>query len=372
MPRIFPTIGRRIETVVFNRHQPNNVAPQAPTPIVDNRKEQQAADERVEAARLEAIRLAAVEAARVAAETQAREQKAAAERAEAARVAAIRLAAAEAARVAAETQAREQKAAAERAEAARVAAIRLAAAEAARVAAETQAREQKATAERAEAARAAAEQLSAANADLSAAQKRIARIDRIADLFSAGKDIGTAAIARYLEQGNYPAALKLVLSEMPEGEIRVDFASLDQEEGEAVIKGVLKRIDKTIDALEDKTDVEPGAIEDLRRCLNVCKKNKGQLALNLAAAGTLNFQNLQIEDKVSSENAQVLINEQYPIPVAGVAVPHPGLIFSSMIKPAVPYLPQSIAAVELEQTDTEEDTQEHTQEGIQAVKIKVA
>jgi phage-related minor tail protein len=194
------------------------------------------------------------------------------------------------------------------------------------------------------------EELTTAKAELTAAQKRLQRIDRLAALFSAGKDIGATAIARYLEQGNYPAARDLILSKVPEGEILIDFKSLDAEEGAAVIKGVLKRLSKTVDTLEDKEGVEPGAVKDVKDYLKILRTNKDLLVTNLTENGTLNFEALKIEDKTTpeskalNESAAAWIAAQQSIPVAQPAThaaPHPGLMFGGPSAQVSQSLPES-------------------------------
>ena len=204
--------------------------------------------------------------------------------------------------------------------------------------------------------------------ELSLAEKHIERIDRIASLVSAGKEMAASAVVEQLEQWNYPRALEFVLSKAPKDEVSIDFSSLDQEECEAVVKGVLHRCRKILDALEDADGVEAGAVKDLKKGIKWCKENKSLLIDNLAVNGALSFSALQIENKTfpeTTETSQPSAVVQHVAKEPEQVAPHPGLVFSKTLQQAKPYIEPKTAVI------TENQEQNETQGDAQVVRMRV-
>lgn len=187
--------------------------------------------------------------------------------------------------------------------------------------------------------------------------------EHIEALKSVGQEIAPAAIARYLEAYGHRDAAEFVRRHIPEGEVAIDFAGLDERELKAVIEGALHHSYVMLTSLLSNRQYMQAALE-LNTAIIWCRENQPRLAANLVASGVLCFQQPQIEEKtlaeqpVSQAQEQPLVErlaqtvqlavvaqpeqtgEQSPSEYLEPQEPNPAMLFASAQMPLPPFLAQ--------------------------------
>jgi hypothetical protein len=184
--------------------------------------------------------------------------------------------------------------------------------------------------------------------DLSEASQQ--RASRLVTLMTVGKDMAASAISKYLKEWDYTEAFDFVKKSFPDIEIVLDFASLDQEEREAIIKGALQRSHEILEEMID-ADVSIDSIKALRKGIKWCDGNVAKIECNLAAYGRLCFTESPVDEKLKAEDTATITGEETEDTSVKKATPpeSPKLIFSRSLTPPPAYLAEEAIQPENEE-----------------------